>query len=309
MVCPGGGTAFTFRALRFTLLPTNLQVCEYSMSKFVQRLLNACEMNRTLLCVGLDSDPAKMPITDVVAFNKAIIDATHDLVCAYKPNIAFYEARGSEGIRDFERTIEYIRDVAPGVIVLADAKRGDIASTNVQYAKALFETWDVDATTAHAYIGGADLEPFLSHEDKAVFVLCRTSNEGAAELQDIQVQSDGTTMPFYQAVARRATTWNSRGNVGLVVGATYPKELEVVRGIAPNMPILLPGVGAQAGAMRASVEVGIDASGRNVIVSSSRGVLYASNDPGRFADEARNAAENLRSQVNSILHEKGFGWS
>jgi orotidine-5'-phosphate decarboxylase len=279
------------------------------MLKFVERLLNACEMNRTLLCVGLDPDPAKTPITDVVAFNKAIIDATSDLVCAYKPNLAFYEARGSEGVREFERTVEHIRDVAPNVIILADAKRGDIASTNVQYAKALFETWDVDATTAHAYIGGADLEPFLAHEDKAVFVLCRTSNEGAAELQDIQVQSDATTMPFYQAVVHRATDWNSRGNVGLVVGATYPKELEEVRTIAPNMPILLPGVGAQAGELRASVEVGIDASGRNLLVSNSRGVLYASSEPSDFAGAARAAAENIRSQINAILDEKGLGWS
>jgi len=279
------------------------------MTKFVRRLLDTCETNRTLLCVGLDPDPAMMPVADVVDFNKAIIDATHDLVCAYKPNLAFYEARGSRGIRDFERTIEHIRDVSPGVIILADAKRGDIGSTNVHYAKALFETWNVDATTAHAYTGGADLEPFLAHEDKAVFVLCRTSNEGAAELQDIQVQSDGTTIPFYQAVANRATGWNSRGNVGLVVGATYPRQLEEVRKIAPDMPILLPGVGAQEGSLRASVQAGTDASGRNLLVSSSRGVIYASNDPSDFANAARNAAKKLRSQINAILDDKGLGWS
>ncbi len=279
------------------------------MPKFVERLLTVSETNRTLLCVGLDPDPAKMPITDVVAFNKAIVDATHDLVCAYKPNLAFYEARGSEGIREFERTVQHVRDVAPSVIILADAKRGDILSTNVHYAKALFETWDVDATTAHAYIGGDDLDPFLQHEDKAVFVLCRTSNEGAVEMQDIEVQSDGVAKPYYQVVASQAASWNSRGNVGLVVGATYPKELEEVRGITPNMPILLPGVGAQAGALEASIGVGTDSTGRNLLVSSSRGVLYASDDPTDFADAARGAAENLRSQINAVLNNKGLGWS
>lgn len=279
------------------------------MSKFVERLLHVCEKSNTLLCVGLDPDPAVMPITDVVEFNKAIVDATHDLVCAYKPNLAFYEARGSKGIREFEQTVQHIRDVAPNVMILADAKRGDVLSTNAQYAKALFETWNVDATTVHAYIGGGDLEPFLIHEDKAVFVLCRTSNKGALELQDIKVQLNGAAMLYYQAVATRAVSWNSRGNVGLVVGATYPKELEEIRGIAPDMPILLPGVGAQAGALEASVEGGTDAFGRNLIVSSSRGVLYASSDPGEFADAGRGAAETLRSQINSLLDQKGLGWS
>ena len=132
------------------------------MATFVERLLNACETNRSLLCVGLDPDPDRMPIRDVVAFNSAIVDATHDLVCAYKPNIAFYEARGSEGIGELERTIAHIRDVAPSVIILIDGKRGDIGSTNEAYAKALFETWGADAATINAYAGGTDLQPFLA---------------------------------------------------------------------------------------------------------------------------------------------------
>ena len=175
------------------------------MATFVERLLNACEKNRSLLCVGLDPDPARMPIGDVVAFNSAIVDATRDLVCAYKPNVAFYEARGSEGIRELERTIAHIRDVAPSVMVLVDGKRGDIGSTNAAYAKALFETWGADAATINGYAGGADIGPFLAYEGKAVFVWCRSSNEGAAELQDLPVQSDGATMPFYQALALRAS--------------------------------------------------------------------------------------------------------
>ncbi len=279
------------------------------MSNFVERLLSASEQNQSLLCVGLDVDPARMPVQDVVAFNSAIVDATRDLVCAYKPNIAFYESRGSEGIRELERTIAHIRDVAPSVIVLLDSKRGDIGSTNAAYAKALFETWGADATTLNAYAGGADLAPFLQYEDKAVFVWCRSSNEGAAELQDLPVQLDGDTMPFYQAVARRASGWDTRGTVGLVVGATYPKELESVRSIAPEAPILLPGVGAQEGMLQTSVEAGIDRMGRNLLVSSSRGVLYASSDPKGFADAARNAAESLREEINTVLEAGGYSWS
>lgn len=279
------------------------------MPTFAQRLLNACETNRTLLCVGLDPDPARIPVGDVVAFNAAIVDATCDLVCAYKPNLAFYEARGSDGIREFERTIDHIRDVAPSVIVLADAKRGDIGSTNAQYARALFETWDVDAATVNGYAGGADLEPFLAYEGKGVFVWCRSSNESAAELQDLPVRSGDTTVPLYREVARRAIEWDSRGSVGLVVGATYPNELEAVRVIAPDAPVLLPGVGAQEGSLRASVEAGTDRAGRNLIVSSSRGVLYASGDPACFADAARNAAGSLRAGINAVLRERGHPWS
>lgn len=279
------------------------------MATFVKRLMNACETNRSLLCVGLDPDPARMPLSDVVAFNSAIVDATRDLVCAYKPNVAFYESRGSEGITELERTIAHIRDVAPSVIVLLDGKRGDIGSTNAAYARALFETWGADAATINPYAGGEDLAPFLQYEDKAVFVWCRSSNEGAAELQDLPVQLDGDTMPYYQAVARRASDWDAHGTVGLVVGATYPKELAEVRAIAPEAPILLPGVGAQEGMLQASVEAGVDRMGRNLLVSSSRGVLYASSDPQRFADAARNAAESLRDEINTVLEYKGYSWS
>ena len=176
------------------------------------------------------------------------------------------------------------------MVVLVDGKRGDIGSTNAAYAKALFETWGADAATINGYAGGADLGPFLAYEGKAVFVWCRSSNEGAAELQDLPVQSDGATMPFYQALAQRAVEWGPNGSVGLVVGATYPKELAEVRAIAPDAPILLPGVGAQEGSLRASVEAGVDRAGRNLLVSSSRGVLYASSDPVSYADAARNAA-------------------
>ena len=189
------------------------------------------------------------------------------------------------------------------------ASAGISARRTRHYAKALFETWGADAATINAYAGGTDLQPFLDYEDKAVFVWCRSSNEGAAELQDLPVQSDGETMPFYQAVARRAVEWDTQGTVGLVVGATYPKELAEVRAVAPDAPILLPGVGAQEGSLRASVEAGLDGAGRNLLVSSSRGVLYASSDPARFADAARSAAETLRDGINAVLEGGGYSWS
>ena len=278
------------------------------MPTFVQRLLAASQANKSLLCVGLDPDPSLTAIPDVVKFNEAIVDATKDLVCAYKPNMAFYEALGRQGLEALEATVSYIRAQAPGVVVLGDAKRGDIGSTNVQYAKALFEVWDLDAATVNGYAGGEALEPFFEYEEKGVFVWCRSSNPGASEFQDLTVHTDDGVSQLYEVVARRAAEWNSRGNVGLVVGATYPKQLRAVRSLCPSMPILVPAIGAQAGDLSASVTAGADATGRNLLISSSRGVLYASRDRANFAQAARGAAEHLRDRINEILREEGRGW-
>ena len=275
------------------------------MPSLRERLRNVSEANRTLLCVGLDPDPASMAVPEVADFNRAIVDATADLVCAYKPNIAFYEAHGSAGIVALERTLAHIRERAPDVVVIADAKRGDMASTNVQYSRALFETWGFDATTAHGYLGGEALEPFLAYEDRGVFVLCRTSNPGARELQDLRLESGRR---LFEEVACRAAGWNTRGNVGLVVGATYPDDLATVRGLCPDMPVLLPGVGAQGGDLEASVKAGVDGDGRGLLVSSSRGIIYASRDPADFADAARTAALELRARIDAVLEEIGRGW-
>ena len=275
------------------------------MASFRERLRHVSEVNRTLLCVGLDADPASMAVPDVVDFNRAIVDATADLVCAYKPNLAFYEALGSAGIVALERTVAHIRERAPGVVVIADAKRGDMASSSARYARALFETWGFDATTVNGYQGGEALEPFLSYEDKGVFVLCRTSNPGARELQDLGLASGRR---LFEEVACRAAEWNTRGNVGLVVGATYPDDLATVRGLCRNMPVLLPGIGAQGGDLEASVQVGVDEDGRGLIVSSSRGVIYASRDRGDFAAAARKAALELRRRIAAVLDEMGKAW-
>lgn len=273
---------------------------------FVRRLNNACETNRSLVCVGLDPDPSRMPIQDVLEFNKAIVDATHDLVCVYKPNLAFYEVLDIYGLEVLKQTVEYVRQRAPGVVLIADAKRGDIGNTSRAYAQTLFDVWGFDAATVSPYLGGDSVEPFLAYEDKGVFLLCRTSNPGARDLQDLPVYNDGE--PVYLHVARKAGEWNTRGNACLVVGATYPDELKRVRTICPDMPILLPGVGAQAGDLASAVRNGVTSEGRLAIVNSSRGVLYASEGPD-FARAARQAAETLRNDINQVLSQEGKGWS
>ena len=275
---------------------------------FNAKLRAACEKNETLLCVGLDPDPALMATPDIRELNRSIVDATRDLVCAYKPNLAFYESAGSTGIDALADTVSYIHDSAPGVIVLADAKRGDIGSTNVHYARALFETWGFDAATVNGYTGGEALQPFLDYPDKGVFVLCRSSNPGAGELQDLEVAPAGEAMALYQWIASRARDWSSDGNIGMVVGATYPEELAEVRRLCPDMPILAPAVGAQAGDLEASVSAGVDSDGRNLVISSSRSVTYASRGKKDYASAARAAAERLRDDINRVLRENGTPW-
>lgn len=260
---------------------------------------------RSLLCVGLDPDLDLLPVRDVAAFNAAIVDAVRDVAVAFKPNLSFYEALGSGGIAALERTVEVIRERAPGALIIADAKRGDMGQSNVHYARALFETWGFDAATVHGYLGGEALEPFLSYGDRGVFVLCRTSNPGAREFQDLTLSSGGR---LFEEVALRASEWNTNGNVGLVVGATYPNDLAAVRKLCPDIPVLLPGVGAQGGDLEASVRAGVDRVGRGLLVSVSRGVIYASRDPSSFAEEARQAALGYRTRIDKVLCREGMGW-
>jgi orotidine-5'-phosphate decarboxylase len=208
--------------------------------KFTDKLLNTSRKNHSWLCIGLDPDPELMPAVDVLQFNKAIIEATCDLVCAYKPNLAFYEALGTEGLAILEKTVKYI----PGDIpVIGDAKRGDIGNTARAYAKALFSVLGFDATTVNPYLGFDSIEPFINYQDKGVFILCRTSNKGATDFQNLC--SNG--LPLYEAVAKKAQEWNIHGNIGLVVGATYPEELKKVRSICPEMPLLIPALALREG--------------------------------------------------------------
>ena len=278
------------------------------MGTFVERLDTACGASQSLVCVGLDPDPALMPVEDVFSFNKAIVDATHDLICAYKPNLAFYEALGLGGLQALAQTVQHIREVAPSVVLIGDAKRGDIGNTAAAYARALFEVWGFDAATVNPYLGSDAVEPFLAYQDRGVFILCRTSNPGAGDFQDMLVaHGEDTPHPLYQMVALRAMRWNRHGNVGLVVGATYPEELSRVRKLCPDMPILIPGIGSQAGDLEQSVMRGVDTQGRRAIINSSRGIIYASRGAD-FAELARAATMKLRDAINTTLISESHGW-
>ena len=221
---------------------------------FEEKLLSLARENQSLLCIGLGPDPSLMAVPDVYQFNKEIIDATSDLVCAYKPNLAFYEALGLEGLRALVKTLDSIPDHIP---VIADGKRGDIGNTARAYAKALFEVLGFDAATVNPYLGYDSLEPFLDYTDRGIFILCRTSNPGARDIQEL----DCGGKPLFERVAEIARGWNLHHNVGLVVGATAPEELRRVRQLCPDMPFLIPGIGPQGGDLEASVKAGTDSHG------------------------------------------------
>jgi orotidine-5'-phosphate decarboxylase len=267
---------------------------------FLDRLLGTSRRNRSLLCVGLDPDPLRIPAAlraapdPVYAFCAAIVDATADLVCAFKPNIAFFEALGPPGIETLRRLIGAMpRDVP----VILDAKRGDIGSTAAAYATAVFDQLGADAVTLSPYLGGDALAPFLSYADKGCFILCKTSNPGSADLQDLTLASGAHV---YEEVARRTRDeWNANGNAGLVVGATYPEVLGRIRELCPELPILVPGVGAQGGELAAATRAAVDARGERVIVNVSRSILYATGDD--FAEAARQEALRLRAAIDAAL--------
>jgi len=263
---------------------------------FIEKLANATRSNQSLVCIGLDIDPKRMPPgVGLFEFNKAIIDATADLVCAYKPNVAFYEALGDDGLDALKRTADYIPDNIPAI---ADAKRGDIGNTARAYATAIFSHLNFDATTVSPYLGSDSLEPFFEHQDKGVFILCRTSNAGAVDFQSLRCQTESGDRLLFEIVAEKASQWNRHGNIGLVVGATYPKELKLLRQNYPDMPFLIPGIGAQGGDVATTVSYGVDPRGERTIINSSRQIIYASQGED-FAEAARKAATALRDQINS----------
>ena len=256
------------------------------------------QKNGSLVCVGLDPDISKIPAhlhtleTPLFEFNKAIVDATDDLVCAFKPQIAYYSASRAE--RDLELTIDYIHQNHPGIPVILDAKRGDIGSTAEMYAQEVFDRYRADAVTVNPYLGADTLRPFLDRKEKGVIILCRTSNPGARDIQDLE--SNGKKL--YQIVASKAVNeWNDNGNVLLVVGATFPRELNEIRSIAGDMTFLVPGVGAQGGEVASAVRNGKTRNGTGMIINSSRGIIYASNKKD-FAEAARKAAKTLRDEIN-----------
>lgn len=283
------------------------QRVELTMSRFLDKLLESTRKKKSLLCVGLDVDPDRVPeplrgVRDwVYKYNQGIIEATSDLVCAYKPNLAFYEALGLEGLDALHRTLKV---VPPDVVVIGDAKRGDIGHTARAYARSLFEGFGFDAATVNPYMGHDAVEPFLAYRDRGVFLLCKTSNPGSGDFQDLLCQTHEGSLPLYQIVATRSREWNIHGNVGLVVGATYPQQLETVRRLAPELPLLIPGIGAQAGDLRSTIEKGTNDAGELAVVNSSRQIIQASMGSD-WRDAARKAAVALRDEINLYRTSKG----
>ncbi|MFC1912484.1 orotidine-5'-phosphate decarboxylase [Chloroflexota bacterium] len=262
---------------------------------FTDKLAKATRTNQSLLCIGLDPDPERMPPdVSVLEFNKAIINATSDLICAYKLNFAFYEALGDEGLNTLKQTVQHIPDNIP---VIGDAKRGDIGNTSRAYARAIFDNFNFDATTVNPYLGFDSIEPFIQYYDRGVFILCRTSNPGAADFQSLCSETDGSHHPLFEIVAQKASQWNTHGNIGLVVGATYPEELQLIRRNHPEMLLLIPGIGAQGGDLASVVPCGVNGKGEKAIINSSRQIIYASRDKD-FAPSTRRAATELRDQIN-----------
>ncbi len=257
------------------------------------------------VCIGLDPEYSRLPATvkntrshegALFTFVRAIVDATHDLVCAYKPNSAFYEAQGDEGLHALTRIVHYIKDRYPTIPVILDAKRADIGSTNLGYVTSAFDLLGVDAITVHPYPGKEALAPFLARKEKGIIVLAKTSNPGSGEFQDLLVGE--LQEPLYQTIARNvALYWNTDGNCALVVGATYPAELQRVRSLVGDLPILIPGIGAQGGDIAATVHAGKDSRGWGIIINSSRSIIYASSEQD-FAQAARNATIELNAEIN-----------
>lgn len=273
------------------------------MPSFRDRLTNAWQSTGSLLCVGLDPDPSRMPEAvrkmpdSIFAFNRAIIEATAPFTCAYKPQAACYHAVRAEG--ELESTCCYLKERHPDKIVILDAKRGDIGSTARFYASEAFARYEADAVTVNPYLGGDSLEPFLEDPARGVFLLCRTSNPGAADLQNLTVGVEGR--PLYEQVAMLAIQrWNQRGNLGLVTGATWPVEIARLRQLAGStMPFLVPGIGAQGGDLAAVLQAGLNTSATGLLINSSRGIIHASSGSD-FAEAAAEAAAALHGSINRL---------
>jgi orotidine-5'-phosphate decarboxylase len=283
------------------------------MTTFVEKIQKHWNEGK-FLCVGLDTDTAKLPdvikqrsifIHDrIVDFNKAIISATYDdVVCAFKPNLAFYLKHGAEGISALEATIALSHKIAPDVPVILDGKFGDIGNTNDGYAEFAFEYLKADAVTINPYMGQVAMQTFLDYKDKGIFILCRTSNPGASEFQDLKSETaENMKLPLYQTAARNVLRhWNANGNCGLVVGATHPEELRQVRQIVGDMPLLIPGIGAQGGDLEQTVLTGKNSRNQGMIINAGRSVIYASSGED-FAEAARKEAQRTHDLICQHLY-------
>lgn len=276
------------------------------MKTFYQKLSGIWKKHNSLLCIGLDSEYDKLPQVikkgknSQFVFNKAIIEATHNVVCAYKPNSAFYEARGEQGIKELKMTCDYLRGKYPDIVIILDAKRADIGNTNIGYVSFIFDYLGVDAVTLHPYLGHEAIQPFLDRKEKGSIILCRTSNPGAGEFQDLHAGGKA----LYQIIAKQVIEkWNTNKNCALVVGATYPGELKIVRRIAKDMPFLVPGIGAQGGDIEKTVKAGQDNHGAGMIINASRSIIFASNSSD-FAQKAGEEAKKLQIAISSYRNNR-----
>ncbi len=266
--------------------------------KIKDKIKSIIKKQNSLVCVGLDIFPERIPPhlrqkkDPIFSFNQEIIDATADIAAAYKPNLAFYEALGTEGWDILKRTVNYIPE---GILKIGDAKRGDIGTTAQKYASALFDL-GFDMVTVNPYLGFDSIEPFIQDESKGVFILCLTSNPSSRDFQYLKCNGEY----FYTIVAKKVNEWNQNNNCGLVVGATHPGELKSIRSLAPELPFLIPGIGAQGGDLESAVIDGTDNNFSMAIINSSRSILYASNDKN-FAQAARHKAKELQNSINQII--------
>ncbi|VAW46172.1 Orotidine 5'-phosphate decarboxylase [hydrothermal vent metagenome] len=263
---------------------------------FIQQLEHAQDINQSLVCVGLDPNQAKIDAlgVDLLIWLENIVDATAAHVCAFKPQIAYFAALKAE--QQLSQIIQYIHANYPDIPVILDAKRGDIGSTAEQYAQEAFSRYQADAVTVNPYMGGDTIEPYTSFKDKGVVVLCKTSNAGSGELQNLTL-ANGRTL--FQEVAHKASSdWNNNKNVLLVVGATYPEELTQIRQTVGDMPLLIPGIGAQGGDVKATLAAGLRADGKGLIISSSRGIIYTGDAADNYAAAAEQACIELKSTIN-----------
>lgn len=278
---------------------------------FKEKLAITSQKNNSLLCVGLDPYQKIITTEDELFFlNCLIIEATADLACAYKPNLAIYEGMGKEGLSALVKTLDFIRDYDPNIPIIGDGKRGDIGNCSLAYTSMLFEKYKFDAATINPYMGYDSMEPFTQYKDKGIFVLCRTSNPGGQDIQELMVMQEGNSSarPLYEVVAELALKWNRNNNVGLVVGATYPEQISRIRQICPNMLFLIPGIGFQGGNIQKTVQSAVDDEGGGFIISVSRQIMNAiktstgkQRTPREAKKEMHSIARRIRDEINSHL--------
>jgi len=266
------------------------------MNSFAEKLNFSSKKNSSILCVGLDIHPEITAPNQIINYAKKIVQSTNNLVCAYKINLSFFEVYGSSGIKNMEEIISYIKEISPHIPIIGDGKRGDIASSTEMYAKAIFDTWKFDASTINAFGGEDSIKPFTKYKEKGIFIWCKSSNPSSQDLQDLNVVSGiHEPQPFYKTLAQKSIEWDQNNNLGLVVGGTYHNHLKEIRKICPNMKILVPGIGKQGGNLKQTIST----SPENLIISSSRSIIYPQDD--KSTNNIEEAAIKMNSEINSYI--------